>query len=79
MPTRARRSGGARHELPQDGWFWQILARDVPTENCQGDYESFTDFWLPADMTPGRRIRAMTDYLRRPNPWDDPQMTDSPA
>jgi hypothetical protein len=52
---------------------------DGATEYCQGDYESFTDFWFSADMTPGRRIRGITDYLRRPHLWDDPQMTDNPV
>ncbi len=66
-------------ELPLDGRFWQILPGDERTKIWQIDYESFTDSWLAADMTPGRRIRAITDYLRWPNPWDDPQMTNSPA
>ena len=61
------------------GVIRRYLGTDGPREFCQDDYESFTDFWLPADMTPGRRIRGITDYLRRPNQWDDPQMTDSPV
>jgi len=51
----------------------------VWTEYCQSDYESFTDSWLAADMNPARRIRGIPDYLRRPHPWDDQQMTDIPA
>jgi hypothetical protein len=74
-----RRRGPFRRELPPHGRISHILARNEATQFCQCDYESFTDSWLAADMTPGRRIRAMTDYLRSPNPWDDPQMTDSPA
>src|SRR5271165_4542159 len=62
-----------------DGVLRRYYRPDDPPQICQSDYESFTDSWLAADMTPGRRIRAITDYLRRPNPWDDPQMTDSPA
>jgi hypothetical protein len=74
-----RRSVTNSRELARNRPFSRILASDVSTNYCQSDYESFTDSWLAADMTPGRRIRAITDYLRRPHPWDDPQMTHRPA
>jgi hypothetical protein len=51
----------------------------MDTQICQRDYESFTDSWLAADMNPARRIRGITDYLRRAHKCDDQQMTDNPA
>jgi hypothetical protein len=44
---------------------------------CQLDYESFTDSWLPADMNAGGRAPRLWACLRRPQPWDDPEMTET--
>ena len=74
-----RRSGVRGRELAPDGRKIRILGSEMCTDFCQSDYESFTDSWFAADMNPARRIRGITDYLRRAHQCDDQQMTDNPA
>jgi hypothetical protein len=68
MPARAARRAPAERQR----FGLQASLR----MNCQLDYESFTDSWLPADMTPGGRIPHLWIRCADPQPWEHPKMTE---
>jgi len=60
------------HAVRVEGRAWRSLGK-----SCQVDYESFTDSWLPADMTPGGRIPQAWIRCADPQPWEHPKMIET--